>query len=69
MQEHEEIKQIGAIIARERKAQNLTKYHFKKNGIQLRQLDYIEAGSKDYSFKTLLRVLKILNLSIWTLHK
>lgn len=66
MQEQDTIRLIGEKISAERKKQNLSKYYFKKQGVQLHQLDYIESGSRDYSVKTLIKVLNILKLNLWT---
>lgn len=60
-----QIKQIGKLIAKERKKQGLNKYHFEKaHGIINTQIDYIETGSRNYNLKTLLKVLHELNLTL-----
>lgn len=59
-----QIKQIGHLIRKERKRLNLNKYHFEKTqGIINTQIDYIENGSRNYNFRTLLKVLHELNLT------
>lgn len=65
MQEQDVIKQIGAQIAKVRKERGLSKYYFQQNGIQIRQLNYIESGSKDYSIKTLIKICNLLKLDLW----
>jgi transcriptional regulator with XRE-family HTH domain len=60
-----ELKQIGKLIANERKKQGYNKYHFEKeHGIINTQIDYIENGSRNYNLRTLLKVLQTLNLTL-----
>lgn len=60
-----QIKQIGKLIAKERKTQGYNKYHFEKTqGIINTQIDYIESGSRNYNLRTLLKVLHELNLTL-----